>query len=107
MAAFDFVPPCECYLPLSPGYSCCRISRNQFPPPTEESMFARFNLSISLSLLFAFALAANLSAQQHVVLSPTRSATVQVATSPDPGLIKIHSNLGKSTDAYDDGISWA
>ena len=73
-------------------------------------MFARFNPSISLSLVFtfvfAFALAANLSAQQHVILSPTRSTTVQTANRPDPGLVKIHSNFGKSTDAYDDGISW-
>jgi hypothetical protein len=70
-------------------------------------MFTRFTPSVCFSLLFALIACATLAAQQHVVLSQTRSATVQPANGPDPGLIKIHSNLGRNTDAYDDGISWA
>src|ERR1700723_3636539 len=70
-------------------------------------MFTRFAPSVCFCLILAFLTPVNLSAQQHVVLSQSRSATVQAANGPDPGLIKIHSNLGKKTDAYDDGISWA
>jgi hypothetical protein len=69
-------------------------------------MSTRFAYSVCFFLLFVSIAATSLSAQQHVVLSPTRSATVQAANGPDPGLIKIHSNLGRNTDAYDDGISW-
>ena len=70
-------------------------------------MFARSIPSFCLPLIVACVTSVNLSAQQHVVLSRTRSATVLAANGPDPGLIKIHSNLGRQTDAYDDGISWA
>jgi hypothetical protein len=41
----------------------------------------------------------------QIALSP-RSQVIQPANGPDPGLIKIHSNLGSKKDAYDDGISW-
>ena len=70
-------------------------------------MSTRFTPSVCFPLLFVFVAATSLVAQQHVVLSQARSETVQTANGPDPGLIKIHSNLGKKTDAYDDGISWA
>jgi hypothetical protein len=69
-------------------------------------MFARFTPSVCFSLVFVLIACANLAAQQHIVLSE-RSAVMQSANGPDPGLIKIHSNLGTKTDSFDDGISWA
>ena len=65
-------------------------------------MFTRF---APFSLFFVLVACASLAAQQHIVLSE-RSAVIQSANGPDPGLVKIHSNLGRKTDSYDDGIGW-
>jgi hypothetical protein len=48
----------------------------------------------------------SLAAQSPQISMARRSLTVQPGNPPERGLVKIHSNLGSKTDAYDDGVAW-
>jgi hypothetical protein len=74
---------------------------------TEESMFKKLVPGLCFCFAFVSFACANLAAQAPQIALAQRSPIIQFANGPDPGLTKIHSNLGSKTDAFDDGVSWS
>jgi hypothetical protein len=69
-------------------------------------MFKKVARRVYSCLAFVSLGCASLVAQTPPIVHSRRSPMVTPANRPDPGLVKIYSNLGPKTDAYDSGISW-
>jgi len=62
---------------------------------------------VCLYLAFVCFVCGSVAAQTPQIAISQRSSIIQPSNKAGKGLVKIHSNLGSKTDAFDDGVSWS